>query len=180
MLNTPNQKKMKTAKPKIVTGFLLLLTTFPALFVSCSDEGIDLRDQITGQYNYTIKLYVQDGESLVYVGDEGDNYDITGTLQVSKSSQDHNVLDFFDGSDLMFQGIDVKDAGNTIVFNIPEQEAWVGPTKVQISGYKYWKVNSSSYDGAFIYSDKSIEIGFTARIMNAETGYLMIFTALRR
>jgi hypothetical protein len=170
---------MKTLKTKILPGFFFLVAAFPILVTSCTKETTDLRDEITGQYNYTVKIYAEDGVNLVYIGDQGDNYDITGTMKVTKSQGDPTGLDFFDGSDLMFQGIDVKDTGNAIVFDIPNQEAYIGPTKVLIAGYNYWNVNSSSYDGAFLYEDKSIEVAFTARIMNADTGLVMILTAFR-
>lgn len=155
------------------------MAALPFLFASCTDEGIDLRDEITGEYNYTVKIYMDDGNDLVYIGDQADNYDIDGTLRVSKNPDDSGVLDFFDGTDRMFQGENVEDAGNAIVFDIPDQEAWIGPTKVLIAGYPYWDVNSLSYDGAFTYQDKSIEIAFTARIQNADTGLVMILRASR-
>jgi hypothetical protein len=171
---------MTTIKNKFLPGFLFLMAAFPFLFASCTKEGTDLRDEITGQYSYTLKLYVEDGIDLVYVGDQADHSDITGTMQVSKNSEDPGVVDFFDGSDLMFQGINVKDAGNAIVFDIPEQEAFIGPTLVQIAGYKYWDVDTAKYHGAFLYADNSIEIAFTARIMNVATGMVMILTAFRK
>lgn len=170
---------MEPLKTKILPGFIVLLASLPMFFTSCTKEGTDLRDEITGQYNYTLKIYTDIGGDLVYIGDQGDNYDLNGTMQVRKNLGDPGVLDFFDGSDLMFQGVNVLHTGNSIVFDIPDQEAWIGPTKVLIAGYKYWDVNASSYDGAFLYGDKSIEIAFTALIMNVDTGLVMVLTASR-
>jgi len=171
---------MKTLKIKILPGIIFLMTALSLIVTSCAKEKIlDLRDEITGQYSYTVKIYAEDGTDLVYIGDQGDNYDITGTMKVIKNSADQSTVDFFDGSDLMFQGTNIKDAGNAIVFDIPDQEAYIGPTKVLIAGYRYWDVNSSSYDGAYLYADKSVEIAFTVRIMNADTGLVMILTAFR-
>jgi len=170
---------MKTLKTKILPGFLFLAVALPFIFTSCSKESTDLRDEIVGQYSYTVKIYMDDGSDLVYIGNQADNSDITGTMKVAKNSDDSGVLDFFDGTDLMFQGIDVKDTGNAIVFDIPDQEAYIGPTLVQIAGYKYWDVQSSSYDGAFLYEDNSIEVAFTARIQNVDTGMVMVLTAFR-
>jgi hypothetical protein len=170
---------MKTLKTKILPGFLLLISALPFLFTSCSEEKIDLRDEIVGQYRYTVKIYVDDGANLVYAGDQGDVGDITGTMRVIKSSSEPGGLDFYDGNDLMFQGTNIEDAGNAIVFDIPSQEAWIGPGNVQIVGFTYWNFNSSSYHGAFVYSDRSLEIAFTARIMDVATGLIMILTATR-
>jgi hypothetical protein len=170
---------MKTQKTKSLPGLFFLAAALTFLFASCTDEGIDLRDEITGEYNYTVKIYMDDGTDLVYIGDQADNSDVTGTMKVVKNADDSRVLDFFDGTDLMFQGENVEDAGNAIVFDIPDQEAWIGPTRVLIAGYPYWDVNSSSYHGAFVYEGKSIEIAFTARIQNVDTGLVMILLASR-
>lgn len=170
---------MKTLKNRLLPGLFLMMAVMPFLFTSCTDDVPDLRDEIVGQYTYTVKIYAQVGIDLVYIGDEGENYDITGTMRVTKNTGDINVLDFYDGNIVMFHGVDVEDAGNAIVFDIPDQDAWIGPTKVLITGYPYWDVDDLNYDGAFIYADKSVEIAFTARIQNAETGLVMILTAVR-
>ena len=170
---------MKTLKTKILPGLLFVLASMPFLFTSCSEEVYDLRDEITGQYNYTLKVYVDDGTDLVYVGDQNDNYDIEGTMRVVKNPGEMGVLDFYDGNVIMFQGFNIKDAGNAIVFDIPDQDGWIGPTKVLIAGYHYWDVEDKSYDGAFLVADKSVEIAFTARIQNVDTGLVMVLTASR-
>ena len=178
MIKTDQTKNaMKTLKTKILPGFFFLAAAIPLQFASCTKDETDLRDEITGSYSYTVKIYEENGTDLVYLGDQGDNYDITGTMKVIKTSGDPTGVDFYDGNVLMFQGINVKDAGNTIVFDIPSQEAWVGPGNVQIVGYQYWKVDASFYHGAFIYADNSVEIAFTARIMDVDTGLVMILTA---
>lgn len=171
---------MKTFQTKIFPGFLFLMGVLPFLITSCSDDEPDLRDEITGQYSYILKIYVDDGKDLIYVGDQDDNYDIEGTMRVIKSTDNVLGIDFYDGNIRMFQGVDVQDTGNAIVFNIPDQEGWIGPTQVQVAGYKYWDVESSSFDGAFLYEDESVEIAFTARIMNVDTGLVMILTAFRK
>jgi hypothetical protein len=159
---------------------ILLIAAISLLNTSCSDDSPDLRDEMIGTYDYKVKIYVEDGDDLVYIGDQGDNYDITGTMKVVKNSGDRDAVDFYDGNIIMFQGINIKDAGNAIVFDIPTQEAWIGPGNVQVSGYPYWDVDSSSYDGAFIYSDDSVEIAFSARVMDVNTGLVMILTAFRK
>lgn len=171
---------MKTFKTKLVPGLFFLVAALPFLFTSCEDDTIDLRDEVIGQYSYTVEMYVKDGNDLVYVGDQGDVYDITGTMRVTKNSGDPGVLDFYDGNVIMFHGTDIKDTGNAIVFDIPDQDAWIGPTKVLISGYSYWDVEDSRYDGAFLYEDESIEIAFSAYIQNADTGLVMVLTAFRK
>jgi hypothetical protein len=170
---------MKALKHKILSGMIFLMTAVPLLFTSCSKDETDLRDEIIGQYSYTVKIYTDDGTDLVYAGDQGDVGDITGTMRVIKSSTEPDAIDFYDGNDRMFQGINIKDAGNSIVFDIPSQEAWIGPGNAQIVGYNYWDFNSASYHGAFLYDDRSIEIAFSARIMDVSTGLVMILTAVR-
>ena len=168
---------MKTRFKLIAGRYFLLLAAFTLLLVSCTDEETDLRDKITGQYAYTVKIYKSEGSALVYLGDVGDNYDITGTMRVIKSSTLPGGLDFYDGNDLMFQGTDVQDAENAIVFDIPSQEAWIGPGNVQISGFAYWEIGRENYHGAFLYDDGSIEIAFSASIMDVDTGLVMILIA---
>jgi hypothetical protein len=170
---------MKTLKAKIIPGFMLLIALIPFLTTSCTKETTDLRDQIIGQYSYTVEIFKEDKGDLVYVGDQGTVGDITGTMRITKSTQYTDGLDFYDGNIVMFEAINLKDAGNAIVFDIPTQEAWIGPGSVQVSGYKYWDVNSGSYHGAFIYEDKSVEIAFTARVMDIESGLVMVLTATR-
>lgn len=168
---------MKTLKTRILPGLFVLAASFSLMLSSCGKDEPDIRDEVIGQYGYTLKIYAEDGNDLVYIGDQGDNYDISGTMRVVKNPGDLNVLDFYDGNVLMFHGTNVQDAGNAIVFDVPTQDAWIGPTQVFIDGYTYWDVNDVSYDGAFLYSDNSLEIAFTARIMNAETGLVMILLA---
>lgn len=171
---------MKIFQTNILPGFIFLVASLPLFLNSCTKDETDLRDEITGRYDYTVKIYAVDGDDLIYLGDQGDNYDIDGTMEVVKNPGGLRILDFYDGDDLMFQGVNVMHTGNSIVFDIPDQEAWIGPTKVLIAGYKYWDVNASSYDGAFLYEDDSIEIAFKALIMNADTGLVMILTAFRK
>jgi hypothetical protein len=169
---------MKTMKSGFLSGMVFLVALTPFLFTSCEEESIDLRDEIVGQYSYTVKMYdLIDGE-LVYLGDQGDLYDIEGTMRVLKNT-DPDVLDFWDGNVLMFHGVDIQDSGNAIVFDIPEQEAWVGPVNVQIAGYDYWEVGNSYRHGAFLYEDSSVEIGFSARIMDVDSGLVMVLLAFR-
>ncbi len=170
---------METLKFRLLKRVLFLLPVSALLLSSCEEEQIDIRDEFTGSYEYEVKLYVEEGNDLVYIGDQGSNYDLTGTMRVVKNTGSMDVVDFYDGNVLMFQGINVAEAGNAIVFDIPEQEGWVGPVNVQITGYDYWEVGSSSYHGAFLYEDESLEIAFEARIMDAFTGMVMIMTAWR-
>lgn len=170
---------MKTAKNRVLAGLFILMAVLPMLMTSCSKESDDLRDEVTGQYSYTVKIYEKNGNDLIYIGDQEDHYDIVGTMNVEKNSDDPNGLNFYDGSDLMFQAEHVMDAGNAIVFDVPDQEAYIGPTRVLISGYHYWDVQNSSYHGAFLYADESIEAAFTMSIMNVDTGLVMVLTAFR-
>ncbi len=170
---------MKTLKSTIIPGLLILVTSLPLVFTSCTKETVDLRDEIIGQYDYTVEIYREVGGKLVYAGDEGTVGDIIGTMRVTKSTLYTDGLDFYDGNIVMFEAINLKDVGNAIVFDIPQQEAWVGPGNVQVTGYNYWDVDASSYHGAFLYDDQSVEIAFAARIMDIESGLVMVLTAKR-
>ena len=171
---------MKTIIRKTRPAFFALAAILPLFIASCTKDNPDIRDQATGQFDYTVKIYEVVGGNLVYLGDQGNNYDITGTMRVSKTPGDSQGLDFYDGNVLMFQGIDVKDAGNALVFDIPTQEGWVGPGNFQVSGYPYWNVNSKQYHGAYIYDDDSIEIAFETRVMDIDTFLVMVVTAVRK
>ncbi len=171
---------MNLLKTKMIPGLMLLFATIPFLATSCSKDTNDLRDQIIGQYSYTVEIYKVVDSKLVYVGDQGSVGDITGTMRVTKSTRYTDGLDFYDGNVVMFEAVNLKDAGDAIVFDIPAQEAWIGPGSVQVSGYKYWDADSSSYHGAFIYNDKSVEIAFAARVMDIDSGLVMVLTAVRK
>ncbi|MCK9325640.1 MAG: hypothetical protein M0P69_09105 [Bacteroidales bacterium] len=147
---------------------------------SCEKDNSDLRDYVVGQYEYEVKLYVESGDDLVYIGDDPGLYDLTGSMRVIKSSSTPGAVDFYDGNAFMFTGIDFKDTGNAVVFNIPDQEAWIGPVNVQVTGYDdYWEVGHTGYQGAYLFDDDMLEIAFTAWVMDASTGLVMIMNAWR-
>lgn len=159
---------------------LLLFGTILLSLNSC-EEGYspDLRDELVGYYDYTVQVYdLIDGE-MVYLGDQPGLYDVTGEMRVRKNYQYTDMIDFYDGEELMFQGENVRDAGNAIVFDIPLQEGWIGPLPLQVAGYDYWEVNSQMYHGAYFFNDESIEIGFSAYVMDVNSGLVMVLTAFR-
>ncbi|MFO7617038.1 MAG: hypothetical protein R6V75_07280 [Bacteroidales bacterium] len=157
-----------------------LLPLILLLFSSCENESSDLRDYVVGKYEYEVKLYMESGNDLVYIGDQQGLYDLTGTMRVIKSSSTPGGVDFYDGNAFMFTGVDFKDTGNAVVFNIPDQEAWIGPVNVQVTGYDgYWTVGQTGYQGAYLFNDDTVEIAFTAWVMDAGTGLVMILTAWR-
>lgn len=171
---------MKTKLSSGLTSFLLIAASLIIALPSCSDDlRPDLRDEITGTYNYRIKIFDLVDDDLIYLGDQPGLYDVTGTMVVRKNTTYSDMLDFFDGNILMFQGEKVRDAGNAIVFDIPMQEGWVGPLPVQVSGYDYWEVNAKEYHGAYLFNGDSIEIGFSAYIMDVNSGLVMVMTAHR-
>jgi len=89
------------------------------------------------------------------------------------------MIDFYEDDELLFQGEHIRDAGNAIVFDVPLQEGWVGPLPVQVSGYDYWEVDGSMYHGAYLTQDQQVEIGFSAYIMDVDSGLIMVLTADR-
>ena len=73
---------------------------------SCEKDNSDLRDYVVGQYEYEVKLYVESGDDLVYIGDDPGLYDLTGSMRVIKSSSTPGAVDFYDGNAFMCTGID--------------------------------------------------------------------------
>ncbi len=170
---------MKTKKVKFGKYLALSILILPFVLVSCEEETLDLRDEILGYYDYDIKAYIDTGEELVYIGDEPGHYDVTGTALVAKNPDYNDMIDFWDGPDLLFQGMDLQENDNTISFDIPLQEFWAGPVPVVIRGYDNWNVNGVPYHGAYIYKDEVIEIGMLAEVMDIESDLVLIFTAWR-
>ena len=171
---------MKTKFFSRLASYLVVAAIAITALPSCSDDlRPDLRDEITGTYDYRIKIFDLVDNELIYLGDQPDLYDVTGTMVVRKNTTYSDMLDFFDGNILMFQGEKVRDAGNAIVFDIPMQEGWVGPLPVQVSGYDYWEVNAREYHGAYLFNGETIEIGFSAYIMDVNSGLVMVLSAHR-
>jgi hypothetical protein len=168
---------MKTLKRKFATGLILLIALVPLVFTACTDENVDLRDDIIGEYDYLVEIYSLNPDgTLEYLGNKGDNYDIEGTMRVTKGAG-LDMLDFWDGNVRMFYAENLIDKGDAIVFDVLEQEGWIGPVNIQISGFDDIQSGSSYYHGAFFYDDESVEIGFSARVMDVDTGLVMILTA---
>jgi len=159
--------------PALVVGLVTFLS-------SCSDDfNHDIRDEITGIYKYEIKIYDNLTGELVYLGDQEGLYDIEGTMLVKKNPMYADMVDFYDGDVLMFQGEKIRDEDNAIVFDIPIQEGWVGPVPIQISGYEYWETNNRKYHGAYFYADDTFEIAFSAYVMDVDSGLVMVLIAWR-
>jgi len=164
------------------TGRLLLILTilpFTMLFSSCEVVSFDLRNELVGSYDFEIKAYIDDGEQLIYIGDENGLYDITGTTQVLKNPQYSDVIDFYDGGELLFQGERIRETDNSIVFDIPIQEFWLGAIPVTLRGINYWDVGDESYHGAYIFNDESVEIAFAAEVMDVSSDLVLLFIAYK-
>jgi len=160
---------------------LLILSIFPLtmLFSSCEETNVDLRNEIVGSYNFEIKAYIDDGVQLNYIGDENGLYDITGTTQVKKNDQYSDVIDFYEGGDFLFSGERIRKTDNSIVFDIPTQEFWLGAIPVTLRGINYWDVGDESYHGAYIYGDESVEIAFAAEVMDVSSDLILLFVAYK-
>jgi hypothetical protein len=171
---------MKTKKALLGNYLFLSILIFPFLLVSCEEDLYDLRDDMVGFYDYELKAYIDTGDELLYIGDQPGHYDVTGIVEVMKNPDYEDMLDFWEGSDLLFQGEYVRQNDNTITFDIPLQEFWAGPVPVTVRGWDYWLVNADRYHGAYIYNSKSIEIGFAAEVMDVESDLVLIFIAYRQ
>lgn len=167
---------------RLKTSAVLVLTLLALLIIptSCEDEfDQDLRDYLVGYYDFTVQIFDNIDGELVYLGDQPGLYDINGEMLVKKSYSYRDMIEFYDGDVLMFEGENIRDAGNAIVFDIPLQEGWIGPVPVQIDGFEYWEVDQSYYHGAYLFDDESIEIGFSAYVMDVNSGLVMVLTAFR-
>jgi len=169
---------MKTSR-KSLRKLLPLLLLPSLLFVSCEQDNLDLRDDLVGTYDFTIKAYINTGNDLEYIGDQDDLYDVTGTVQVRKSTEYGDMVDFYDNGNLMFQGMNVRETDNSIVFDLPVQEFWLGSIPVTVRGFDYWNVENRSYHGAYLYNDESIEIGLAAEVMDVSSDLVLVFLAFK-
>lgn len=163
-------------------GKLLLILTilpFTMLFSSCEEISVDLRNELLGEYDFEIKAFLDDGDQLNYIGDENGLYDITGTTQVRKNDQYDDVIDFYDGGVFLFSGERIRKTENSIVFDIPEQEFWLGAIPVTLRGLNYWDIDDQSYHGAYLYADKSVEIAFAAEVMDVSSDLVLLFIAYK-
>ena len=158
---------------------LLLLLSVSLFLISCEEDRPDLRDHLIGNYDYTIQVFIDEDGDLLYIGDQPGHYDIDGRMSVTKNNQYNDVIDFWDREELMFQGENIRDAGNAIVFNVPDQEFWIGPVSVLVRGYNYWDVSSRSYHGAFLLNDRSVEIAFSVMVMDVINNQVMVLTAFK-
>ena len=170
---------MKTKNVPIGKYLALSILILPFVLVSCEEDSFDLRNQILGYYEYEIKAYIDTGDELVYIGDQPGHYDVTGYTEVAKNPDYNDVIDFWDGPDLLFQGVNLKQNDNSITFDIPLQEFWAGPVPVTVKGYDNWNVNGVPYHGAYLYGDSSIEIGMAAEVMDIGSDLVLIFIAYR-
>ncbi len=164
------------------TRNLLLLSSVLSLIVifsSCEAVKSDLRNELVGTYSFEIKAYIDNGEELVYIGDENGLYDITGTTQVNKSSEYDDVIDFYDDGDFLFSGERIRETENSIVFDIPAQEFWLGAVPVTLRGIDYWDIGEESYHGAYLYQDESMEIAFAAEVMDVGSDLVLLFIAYK-
>lgn len=169
------------ATSKQIGRLLLVLTIIPAsmLFSSCEDSNYDLRNELVGSYEYEIKAYIDNGDELIYIGNDEGHYDITGTTQVRKSTQYSDVIEFYDGVNFLFEGERIRETDNSIVFDIPNQEFWLGAVPVTLRGLDYWNVGANSYHGAYLYNDESVEIAFAAEVMDVSSDLVLLFIAYK-
>lgn len=158
---------------------LLTLTTLIAVFSSCEPDVFDVRDHIVGTYDYEIKAYIDNGDELIYIGDEEGLYDVVGTCQIRKNLQYADVIDFWDGGELLFQGQQVRETDNSIVFDMALQEYWLGAIPVTVRGIEYWEVGSHLYHGAYLYHDESVEIALAAEVMDVSSDLVLLFIAYK-
>lgn len=171
---------MKTIRIK--SGKLLsLLSLFiiVALLSSCDPASFDVRDHIVGSYDYEIKAYIDNGDELVYIGDEEGLYDVVGTCQIKKSFEYGDAIDIWDGGEIILQGFNVRETDNSIVFDMELQEYWLGAIPVTVRGIEYWELGNSMYHGAYLFHDESVEIALAADVMDVTSDLVLLFIAYK-
>jgi len=154
------------------------------LFSACEDGfkngDYDIRNDVIGFYDFELKAYIDNGQELDYIGDEEGLYDVTGTVHVRKNFEHSDMIDFYDEGELLFQGEYLRETDNSIVFDIPIQEFWLGAIPVTVRGLQYWDVGNDSYHGAYLYQDESIEIAFAAEVMDVGSDLVLLFIAYKK
>jgi len=171
---------MKTKNVLLGKYLALSILILPFVLQSCEEGSFDLRDQMTGLYEYRLEAYIDDGEELIYIGDQPGHYDVTGVAELRKSFDFVDVIEFWEGSDYLFEGINLRENNNTITFDIPLQEFWLGPVPVTVQGYDYWNVDNIPYHGAYLFGDQRVEIGFAVEVMDVSNDLVLLFTAWRK
>lgn len=171
---------MKTKNVPFGKYLALSILLLPFVLVSCEEGSFDRRDQMLGFYEYRLEAYIDDGEELIYIGDEPGHYDVTGVAELRKSIEFVDVIEFWEGSDFLFEGVNLRQNDNTITFDIPLQEFWLGPVPVTVQGYDYWNVANTPYHGAYLYGDQSFEVGFAVEVMDVSNDMVLLFTAWRK
>ena len=149
------------------------------MFSSCEEANFDVRDHLVGVYDYEIKAYIDNGDELVYIGDEEGLYDIVGTCQVKKSLDYADGIDIWDGGELIFMGENVRETDNSIVFDLSPQEYWLGAIPVTVRGINYWEVGNNMYHGAYLFHDESLEVAVAAEVMDVNSDLVLLFFAYR-
>ena len=129
---------------------LLSLTIIIVLFSSCEEGNFDVRDHIVGNYDFELKAYIDNGDELIYIGDDEDLYDVTGTCQARKSLDYGDVIEFWDGDEFLFEGQNVRETDNSIVFDMALQEYWLGAIPVTVRGIEYWEVSQLVWHQIFL------------------------------
>lgn len=144
-----------------INSFLMVLMCSLSLFsASCSkddDAKTDIRDNVVGTYNYTMKAYQLVGETLTYLGAELDQ---TGTMIVKKNTTSSTTIDMYEGGNLEFQCTKVAEASNGLVFDVASQTMTDPDGNINISGYEYWDLSGTKYHGAYISATKKLQIAF--------------------
>jgi len=143
--------------------FFLVFVSVLALgftFSSCSDdeENADIRDNVVGTYNFTVKSYTIENEELVLQGED------TGSLTVKKNEGNATTIDFYDGADLMFQGNKIVEAANGLAFDIPSQSYSADGVTVTMVGFDYWDLGGTTYQGAYLTATKKMQFAFVFSI----------------
>ncbi len=174
-----NFHAMKNKKLRFGKYLVLSILLLPFVIVSCEKDSFDVRDQMLGFYDYELKAYLDTQDGLVYIGDQPGHYDVTGKAELIKNPDYNDMIDFWEGSDFLFQAVNLKENDNSITFDIPIQEFWLGPVPVTVRGYDYWNVDNNPYHGAFLYRDKSVEVGLAAEVMDVSSDLVLVFTAYR-
>ncbi len=138
----------------------LLLSAFIISFLllsSCSkdEEPKDIRDTLSGTYDYRIKLYEVQQDNIVYLGSD---FDEVGTMTTKKQSGTiyDDVLRFEDGNRQLFTTYDFEENSDGIGFSIVSYTRVIEARVSSFEGVENISLNGVDYHGAYFYTDKKV------------------------
>lgn len=153
---------------KTIKGIFYTLLLAAVFISSCSkDKKSDIRDQATGNYNYSIKSYFLSAGEYT---DTGIPY--TGTFVIKKSDSDDKAIEFWESDKLYFEANNIEEADQGFTFNLPNQTISLTMSGFTIPlptvGHNYFPINGTKHQGYYETSYKKINAALSASFLGTE------------